>query len=191
MRLSKLIRMLLPLAFMLGLSSQLFATTVLQMNLDQLTVNSESVYRGTIVSMEQITVEGGGGELPALHYKVRVTEVLKGDVPTIKGEQMAEFRILGNVKAMNAGRVLPAFPVIQSGTEYLLFVSPAGPIGLTSTMGLGQGCFNFTRQGDIEMVVNAFDNVGLFKGMDAASMPASGPAEYAQVADMVRAAAGN
>ena len=110
MRLSKLMRMLLPLAFMLGLSSQLFATTVLQMNLDQLTVNSESVYRGTIVSMEQITVEGGGGELPALHYKVRVTDVLKGDVPTIKGEQMAEFRILGNVKAMNAGRVLPAFP---------------------------------------------------------------------------------
>ena len=40
------------------------------------------------------------------------------------------------------------------------------------------------------MVVNGFNNVGLFKGMDAASMPGSGPVAYTDVATMIHAELG-
>ena len=40
------------------------------------------------------------------------------------------------------------------------------------------------------MVVNVFNNMGLFRGMDATSMPDSGPVAYADVADMIQSELG-
>ena len=178
------------LALALALVTPAFATTVLQMNLNQLTANAAGIYRGTVLDIQQTTIQAGGGTLPALHYRVKVSEVFKGQVPTIKDVQIAEFKILGNVKDMNQGRALPGFPVMQSGQEYLFFVAETGPIGLTQLMGLGQGCFTFSKAGADEMVVNAFDNHGLFAGM-AGSMPASGPVAYSEVSALIRAQLGN
>ena len=190
MRLSKLLYWLLLSSIVLGFVTQAWATSVLQMNLDQLTEKATAIYRGTVIEARQTTVQGGGGDLPAVHYRVEVTEVFKGDVPTVMEDvPIAEFKILGNAKAIAEGRVMEGFPLIQSGKEYLLFISQAGPIGLTSTMGLAQGCFAFVRSGGEEMVVNGFNNMDLFKGMDT-SMPANGPVGYSDVAAMIYAKLG-
>ena len=165
------------------------ATSVLQMNLNQLTANAQSIYRGTVLDVRPTTVMAGGAELSALHYRVQVSEVFKGQVAEVKDTRIAEFRILGNVKDMNAGRALSGFPVMQTGEEYLLFVAPAGPTGLTQTMGLAQGCFTFTRDAGDEMVVNGFDNQGLFKGMAGMSQ-AGGPVAYNEVSALIRAQLG-
>ena len=172
------------------LAPQAFTTSVLQMNLNQLTANADSVFRGTVVELNETTVQDGLGEQPALHYKVRVDELFKGSVTTVMGVRIAEFRVLGNAKQMNAGRVLPGFPVMKVGEEYLLFVAPAGPVGLTQMMGLAQGCFTFSGHSGTETVVNGFDNVGLFKDM-AGSYAASGPVAYSNVAHLIRAKLGN
>ena len=190
MRLSRLIHWLLSSSIVLCFVTQAWTTWVLQMNLDQLTEKAATIYRGTVIEARQATVQGGGGDLPAVHYRVEVTEMFKGDAPTVNGDvQIAEFKILGNAKAIAEGRLMEGFPLIQSGKEYLLFISQVGPIGLTSTMGLAQGCFALVRSGDEEMVVNGFNNMDLFKGMDP-SMPASGPVAYSDVAAMIHAKLG-
>ncbi len=180
--------LLLPMAFLGLFASHAFATTVVQMNLDQLTERSATIVRGTVVDIEQTTVRGGGGDLPALQYTVAVSEVFKGEVSSQKEVQIVRFKMLGNLENMKAGKVLPSFPVIQSGKEYLLFISPSGPIGLTTTMGLAQGCFNFVNT---ESVINGFNNSGLFQGMDVQGVPDSGAASYAIVASLIRAKLGS
>lgn len=186
-RLKKL-GLLLPIACLWLFASQAFATTVVQMNLDQLTERSATIVRGVVRDITQTTVRGGGGELPALQYTVEVSEIFKGEVSSAKDVRVVEFKILGNLDNMKAGKVLPSFPVMQKGKEYLLFISPNGPIGLTTTMGLSQGCFNFVNS---HSVVNGFNNSGLFKGMDVQDVPGSGAVSYAIVADLIRAKLGS
>jgi hypothetical protein len=185
-RLKRMI-LLLTAAIVWLFSAQASATTVLQMNLDQLTDRAATIVRGTVRDIRQTTVRGGGGELPALHYTVEVSEVFKGEVGTAKDVQIVEFKMLGNLADMKAGKVPAGFPVIQTDKEYLLFISPSGAIGLTTTMGLGQGCFNYVNGN----VINGFNNAGLFKDMNAAGVPESGPVEYAIVASLIRAKLGS
>lgn len=158
------------------------ATTVLQMNLDQLTEGAQTIVRGTVIDVQDTIVDAAGGQLPALRYRVDVSEVLKGDVPTVKDVQLLEFMMIDKPKA-----VLPGFPVLNAGVEYLLFVAPAGPIGLTSTMGLTQGYFSFVKSSETEMIVNGAGNVGLFSDMGTASASSRGPVAYADVARLIRA----
>lgn len=174
--------LMIPLALVLMTFTSAHATTVLQMNLDQLTDGAETIVRGAIIEVERTIVEAAGGQLPALRYRVEVSEVLKGDVPAVKDIQLLEFMMLDKPKA-----VLPGLPVLNAGEEYLLFVAPAGPIGLTSTMGLTQGYFTFVKSSETEMIVNGANNVGLFSDMDTAVAQSKGPVSYAEVARLVRA----
>lgn len=179
--------LLLLMAFSGLFATKVLATTVVQMNLDQLTERSATIVRGTVLDIKQVTVRGGGGDLPALHYTVAVSEVFKGEVASAKEVQIVEFKMLGNLEGMKEGKVLPSFPVIQTGKEYLLFISPNGPIGLTTTMGLSQGCFNFVNSS----VINGFNNAGLFQGMNVQGMPESGAVSYEIVAGLIRAKLGS
>ena len=186
MRRIRLSTVSLALALATFASAPLQATTVLQMNLDQLTDGAQTIVRGAVVEVKETTVQAGGGQLPALRYRVEVSEVFKGDVPVVKEIQMLEFMMMGKTKA-----ALPGLPVLSAGNEYLLFVAPAGPVGLTSTMGLSQGYFSFVKSTDAEMIVNGADNVGLFRDMDSAALPSKGPVAYSDVARLIRAQLNN
>lgn len=162
------------------------ATTVLEMNLAQLVDGSQLIFRGTVVGVEEITISAGGGTLPALSYTVRVEEPFKGQFATTKDVQIAEFSVLGTMKKLNLGQpILPGFPVLREGAEYLLMVGAPGPIGLSAPMGLAQGAFTFSSDGKVELVTNGANNAGLFRNMGA-GYPANGPISYQELSSMIR-----
>lgn len=188
MRLVKSGSLLLAAMIVLLVAGQVGATSVLQMNLEDLCDSSAHIFRGTVVDITETTVAAGGGEIPALTYTVEVTEAFKGEFTTVKGVQLAEFKVVGTLKQHAAGKApIAGFPLLQVGGDYLLMIAENGPVGLTAPMGLGQGCFSVDGKAGAETAVNEFDNDGLFNGMSAAGMPASGPVSYAALADMIRA----
>ncbi|MEL7023250.1 MAG: hypothetical protein AAGL69_05845 [Pseudomonadota bacterium] len=166
MRALRRIATVVALAFGVFGATALQASTVAQMNLEQMVTNSERVFVGTIIDVTESRRQIGGGEVPAVTYKIRVSDTFKGDFEEIKGELYTEVTMLGSLKHLAAGRhPITDFPMLAIGGEYLLMVAPAGPIGLTATMGLGQGCFTLSGDESDKVALNGANNVGLFSGM--------------------------
>ena len=168
----------------------LSAANVAQMNLEQLVQHSERVFVGTVLSVSERRVEVGGGQVPAVTYRLQVDEAFKGEFTEIKGQRFTEVSMLGSLKIVAGARhPIRNFPVLREGREYLLLVAPAGPIGLTSTMGLGQGCFNLSHKGREKVALNEANNHGLFSGMNVA-LPSGKAVPYAALADLIRTIVG-
>lgn len=191
--LRKLPKPLIALIGMMLITPQLWATTVLEMNLAALTDSSDRIFMGTVLDVSEVSVEAGGGTLTGIKYTLRVDEDFKGNIETIKGQKVAEVTMLGSLKQYQAGRTpIPGFPRLEIGRDYLLMVAPEGPAGLTTTMGLNQGAFSVysdpaTRE---TMARNGFNNSSLFKGM-AGGYPDSGPITYDSLAGAIRSELGN
>ena len=185
MRLLKTSGFLGSLVCMLAFLIPAHATSVLQMNLNQMTEGAATIVRGTVIEVSQTSVQAGGGQIPAIRVKVRASDTLKGQLETVKDVQFAEFMMIGKLKDYNANAaVYDGFPVLRQGQEYLLFIGASGPVGLTTTMGLGQGCFHIIASNSGDMAVNEFNNIGLFKGMDMAQ--AQGPVSYDALVSLIQ-----
>ena len=89
-----------------------------------------------------------------------------------------------------AARALADVPRLERGREYLLMTTAPSTIGLSTTVGLGQGCFFIRSVGKEEMAVNAFNNSGLFDGMEEPEGYTGGPIAYGQLVDQIRALLG-
>jgi len=158
------------------------------MNLGEMTVNADRIIHGTITEIETGTVAAGGSDLPTITYVVRVVEVLKGSAATDNDNQI-RVTMFGSLKdARSEGDVTRLFriyegPKLKSGMEYLLFLTHPSGIGLSTTVGVGQGAFRFLNDGT---VVNEARNNGLFRDMDRQGMPASGPINYSALADRIQ-----
>jgi len=173
-------------------SSAAFATTVRRMNLEDLCRDAGRIFRGTVLEVDEGSVEIGGGTLPTRTFLIRVDEGLKGDFTTEKEVPVVELRTIGKSLPVTAGdvrwvRVLPEPPALAVGSSYVLFVTAPSAIGLSTTVGLGQGCFRITGEGQHEEAVNELDNVGLAPPGRAESFAARGPISYARLASEVRA----
>lgn len=189
MRMLKTVRFLFGLACSVAFLAPANATSVLQMNLNQMTAGADTIVRGEVIEARQTSVEAGGGNLPAMYFKVRVSEALKGQVQTVKDAQVVEFKMLGKLKDYNANKAIyDGFPALRQGQEYLLFIGASSSVGLTTTMGLGQGCFHVVASSSGDMATNAFENAGLFKGMDVD--PADGPVSYDTLRSLIQAKLG-
>lgn len=164
------------------------ATAVRQMNLDALMENAGTIFRGTVTGIEVGTVEAGGTELPTTTYAFRVEEMFKGEPTVVKGDEaFITITMIGSPKAAeNAGdyvrfNVLRDMPKLEQGTEYLLFTTPESPIGLSVTVGVGQGLFDLVGG----MALNRAGNAGLLDGT-AMTGPSQGPIDYREIADYIR-----
>jgi hypothetical protein len=174
------------------------ATSVLPMNLDQLSQRAGKIFRGRVIDIRAGSVDAGGGTLPTTIYRIQVDEALKGSYARDrKGAAFAEIQMVGSLRPAAApGRtrvlpLLPDVPQLQVGQEYLLFATTPSRIGLSTTVGLGQGCFKVYRpRGRDRVAVNAVDNRDLFRGMEAARAESRGPASYDELVRHVRAALG-
>lgn len=160
------------------------ATTVLHMSLTDLAQRADLVFRGTVISVEPGTVQAGGAELPTVIYRLRVDEAFKGDFSATKG--VAEITMVGTLKQESRNgttvhfRRLPQLPNLVRGGEYVVFTTPASSIGLSITVGLGQGAFKIYHSADRqEMAVNEINNAGLSPTID-------GPVTYTTLADAIR-----
>ncbi len=165
------------------------ATTVLQMTLEDLASRADRVFRGSVVSIEPGTVSVGGGELPTVTYELTVEEEFKGLFPSAGEKKVVRVTMLGNLKQggdiVNGKRrlsALPELPELRVGGEYVLFTTKPSRVGLSTTVGLGQGAFKIflSPEGD-ELAANELDNAGLFNG----------PVGYNQLARAIRGALGS
>lgn len=145
------------------------ATTVMQMNLGQLTNNAEKIFRGEVIAVNSDSVSVGGGELNTTTYTIRVSDLIKGDLANEKGKKtnLIQVQMIGSLKrpvAKDGVRFVGGFntPNLNVGTEYLLFTTRPSSIGLSMTVGVGQGLFSFK---DGTFVRNQHNNQGLFRGM--------------------------
>jgi len=164
---------------------------VVHMNLGQMVNNADKVFRGKVVDLWEGTVSAGGGELPTVTYRLEVTESFKGVFDEKDGVRTVEIQMVGELK--NPGRthgdyesfsVLPDVPHLRMGREYLLLTTTPSPIGLSTTVGLGQGLFKIYSRNKTDWAVNDVDNMGLFKDMDV-DLPAEGPISYVQLSDLI------
>jgi hypothetical protein len=178
------------------------ASTVMQLNLGEMVQRADRIYRGTVLSVSAGTVAAGGGQLPVSVYQLRVDESFRGDFPEVKGIRLAEIRTLGKLASGRSGTlrsavVLPRMPELAVGHSYLVLTTRPSAIGLSTTVGLGQGCFRISAVGKDEEALNEANNIGLFRGMAApagraaagqlqGSGPAGGPVRYADLADRIR-----
>lgn len=190
MRVRKHCAVLVSLAFAaLGIAIA-NAAIVAQMNLEQLVTRSDRVFVGTVVSVSESRVAVGGGEVPAVTYRLRVSEAFKGQFDELKGEQFTDVTMLGSLKHLASGRhPISDFPMLDVDAEYLLFVAPAGPVGITAPMGLGQGCFTLSGTTDDKVALNLAGNTGLFNGMNVGFADGV-PVRYSELAELIRGIVG-
>lgn len=165
------------------------ATMVQQFNLGEMTVKADKIFRGTVVTIDTGTVTAGGGELPTVTYTIRVSETLKGQTLSADGKagNVVRLTVLGSLKTPAASgniRFAGGFkvPKLAVGEEYLLFTTAPSSLGLSTTVGVGQGLFRFVL-GD--KVSNDAKNAGLFRDMDATGLPQRGPIEYSVIAGRI------
>jgi hypothetical protein len=171
------------------------AVTLERFTLDKMCGRAETIFRGTVLTAVPSRMDVGGGVIPTVLYTVRVDEAFKGDFEETKGVRLVEIRMLGKSSPTQVGDALrfpalPAPPSLSVGSDYLLFSSPASKIGLSATIGLGQGCFEILEKDGIAHAVNGFDNAGLFSADKSALAPAEGPVPYAFIAEQIRAELG-
>ena len=118
-------------------------------------------------------------------------EPFKGDFTTAGDRKVVEIVMLGKRKPVRVGDLelrspLADMPQLQIGESYLLFTTAPGPAGLSTTVGLGQGCFHLTGKPGLETAVNGFGNRNLFPGMAPSGPRAGGPLPYADLAERIR-----
>lgn len=158
------------------------ASNVLHMTLRDLVARGDRILRGTVLAADESTVSAGGGNLPTITYRIRVEEALKGSA---SAGEVIEVRLLASMKQVSSGslrrattlRDLPKFSV---GRDYLFVLTRPSQIGLSTTVGLGQGLFELRGRPGQELAVNEANNLGLFSGIQGA--PAGpGPVTYASL----------
>jgi len=174
-----------------GMLLPLSATTIVPLDLADLSFRAESIVHGTVLSAEPGTVQVGGGILPTITYEVRVLEGFKGDFVTKGDSQVLEITMIGDLKgnAETGGPIrklssVEGLPRLTVGDQYLLFTTQPSQVGLSTTVGLGTGCFHISGDGDKAVVINGYDNAGVFQGLSG--MPSSGPVSYAALVEQLR-----
>ena len=166
------------IAFLVIAAASLSASTVSQFNLAEMSQRAQKIYVGTVRSATEGTIAVGGGQLAVVTYQISVDEDLRGETALVKGERVAQIRMLGKQKTVRIGNIrsvspLPDMPVLTVGQTYLVFTTQPSGIGLSTTVGLGQGCFRVYGKGDSQMAVNEVNNAGLFRDMQPAAAPAA------------------
>lgn len=142
----------------LASGSNACATTMVSMNIAQLSDNAESAFVVQIQSVE--TSETNGRACDAITGIA--TDVFFGDLKTSEVVTWRQFK-LGNTLS------LPGMPQYEIGKEYLIFLSgPGTGMGFKSPVGLGQGAFSITRDPETGLASarNAYMNATLARGMN-------------------------
>jgi hypothetical protein len=170
-------------------ATPVFATVLKPMNLEELTLKADRIFSGTVTAVEKGRVAIGGGTLPTVTYRIAVDRALAG-IPDTGVGTVTEIRMIGDLEEVRRDdrvrvRTRPPRPDIAPGERYLFFVTAPGPAGLSSTVGLGQGCFRVTGEPADEDAVNQFGNAGLFRGMSGSATDARGPVKYAALAERI------
>lgn len=181
-------------ALCLFIAGQVNAAMMLQLDLQELTNRADKIFRGTVIGIKESTIIAGGGELPTVTYRIAVDEMFKGNATEVKGDRaVVEIRMIGSLeidKADESGKIhfspFSAVPRLSEGSNYVLFTTPESAIGLSMTVGLGQGAFRVFPVDGVDgafTAVNEFNNAGL-------GINGEGPVDYDKLGAQIRALLG-
>jgi hypothetical protein len=176
---------------LLALAPHANATIMLQLDLAELTERAGTIFRGTVISVETGAVAAGGGSLPTITYRFVVNDLIKGEPTHLKGDNaIVEIQVIGSLKPsmadgngvirLDAFRDVPRFKI---GGDYLLFATSPSSIGLSTTVGLGQGAFKVFAANGGMAAVNEFNNAGL-------GLNGDGPIAYSVLSAKINALLG-
>ena len=154
---------LLTVAFAVLCGPTLDAQMVLKMDLPEICSRADKIFRGTVLSATSGTVQVGGGELPTMTYRFKVDEAFQGTYVTKGDNWIAEITMLGKVKPVNADGArsvspLPDLPELKVGGEYVLMTTRPSSAGLSTPIGLGQGCYTISRSNKVEIATDGLGN---------------------------------
>lgn len=110
------------------------AATLQQLNLDQMTQAATAIVRARVIGSSASFT----GSTIYTHYKLQVEE-------TWKGLPATEVMVPGGVAA-GFRQSYPGVPVLQTGSDYVLFLWTSPKTGITHLVGLNQGIYNVTGQ---------------------------------------------
>jgi len=145
MTVQKVMPRLLGLACLVASWASIQATTLQQLTLDDMIRQSTAIVRGQV----QPTYSDLRGSVIYTHYKVQVSEVLKGTVVA-----NIDLAVPGGAIASRT-QIFAGAPSLATGQEYVLFLW-ASKSGLTQVIGLSQGLFAVTTNSSgAPMVVRA------------------------------------
>jgi hypothetical protein len=143
------------------------ATTVKHFDLGGMTASAARVFRGTVTDVRAGTVSVAGGQLATTVYRIRVTEVFKGEFATVKDITYADVEMVGGPKAeaersgVRHFSIFRDMPRLERGRDYLLFLTAESSIALSSPVGLAQGCFDIDTSTPSQPTANRVNNAGL------------------------------
>lgn len=143
------------------------ALTVLQLNVEQMTAQADLIVTGEVISVKEgFDPEGR----PIQNVTIQVEEVIKGESPRrLTFKQLRPFRPEERAK-MGGSLVEESLPRYERGEELVLFLSAPGSLGLTAPIGIIQGKFTVTTDGEGKKTVkNNVNNAGLFLKMKQSS----------------------
>ena len=170
----------------------LHATILKQMNLDELAGNANAIFTGTVIGVEKDNMSLGGGTIPTVSYRVAVDTSFRGTFSVKEGQKIAEIRMVFSPGPTPVGgavhfSTLPKMPDIKLGQRYLFFTTRPSSVGLSTTVGLGQGCFRVSGEPGHELAVNEYDNLGLYRGMNVNLPSKTSHLEYSTLVERIQA----
>ena len=118
------------------------ATTLQQLSLDNMIVQSTSIVRGKV----RPTYSAFRGSIIYTHYQVQVSQVLKGGAPS-----EIDVAVLGG-SANGLRQYFAGAPTLAPGQDYVLFLWTS-KTGLTQVIGLSQGLFSVTANASGQPIV--------------------------------------
>lgn len=174
-------RTLASLLLLVFFTGSVSGTSLRQMDLKGLIQNSDRIFRATVLSVEKRSVQAGGGTIPTVTYHLEIVDSFKGQQTGItKVTMVASPKESSTEDGVKRFPLFQDVPRLEKGKDYVLFVTRPSSLGLSTTVGLGQGCFNVLLQGNKEYAVNLFNNAGL--GLKAKA----GPVPYEELAAAIQ-----
>ncbi len=155
------------LGTMMTLSPAANAMKLKQQNLQQMTVESQSIIAGQVVSV----TDGFESNRPYTEVTIEVSSDAKGkhkegSTYTFRQFGLIKPRSMGNGKVY-LGATPEGFSKWREGEQVIAFMyKPASITGFQTTVGLAQGQF-VVRNGKVE---NSFANQGIFEGINTSKL---------------------
>ncbi|VAW80157.1 hypothetical protein MNBD_GAMMA12-2625 [hydrothermal vent metagenome] len=157
------------LVFLVFLQSLLFnvhASSVLPLNLEQLSAKAMTIFNGRCIS-NQVEFDTQSN-LVVTYTTFEVLDSIKGT----KGLTHTIKQVGGNLPNSNIKTRWPSIPKFIIGNEYVMFLPAASSLGFSTPVGLEQGKFNVLTDALGKQVSNGKNFDALIKDIPSNKIPA-------------------